>query len=153
MLLVRMLGAAGAVLLTASLTTASSVSAEEPAPTAKFVLDPTTGQIPVGGGTPSPGTGATISFDTPCPETHRYRFRIQLVNADESQIKSALFNRPAADGSVTTEPGFNFWAKASVIPADGEEWQLRLLCYDPQSVPIQWATATLRVSGTTWTAE
>ncbi|MEU8139109.1 hypothetical protein [Streptodolium elevatio] len=154
MLLAKILGAAGAVLLTASLTTALTASAEEPAPTAKFVFDPSTGEVPVGGETPSNGTGSTISVvDAPCPETHRYRFRLQLVNADESQIKSVAYNRPAADGTIPVQTNINFWKTAAVLPQSGEVWQMRALCYiDAASAPLVLAKAIVQVTGTTWTA-
>ncbi|WTW93282.1 hypothetical protein OG216_07780 [Streptomycetaceae bacterium NBC_01309] len=154
MLLARVLGAAGAVLLTASLTTALSASAEEPAPAPKFVFDPNTGQVPVSGETPSDGTGSTVSVDTPCPETHRYRFRLQLVNADESQIKSVVFNRPATDGNIPVQTNLNFWKTGAVFPQSGDIWQLRALCYEatPGSAPLVLARAVVQVTGTTWTA-
>src|SRR5687767_9058799 len=107
-MLLRILSAAGAVLLTASLTTASSVSAEEPAPTAKLIFNPATGQIPVLNG--AEGTGAIVSTDTPCPETHRYRFRFVLAKSDGSELKDlGRVALPADNIPALTDARSNFW--------------------------------------------
>lgn len=152
-MLLRMLGAAGAILLTASLTTASSVSAEEPAPTAKLIFNPTTGQIAVEGGTE--GTGAIISSDTPCPETHRSQFRIQLARSDGKSVKDLGRIALPADGiPVLPEARSNFWTYSTAkYPLDGEVWNVLLYCHASLTNSVVLATATIYINGQQWTAE
>ncbi|UGQ10624.1 hypothetical protein LO772_27875 [Yinghuangia sp. ASG 101] len=151
-MLLRIAGAAGAILLTASVTTASSVSAEEPEPTTKIIFDPGTGQIPILNG--AAGTGAKISADTPCPATHESQFRLQLAKSDGSVVKNAIRTALPADKIPATAADFDIWsASQPTYPADGDVWYVKLFCHASVAVSIQVAQATIHVSGTQWTAE